>query len=399
MSDKSRSGATLLAQAGIFPVGSVMVPVTPAVNATTVISRRFGDDAGIDEGALTANNDSVLDGFNYGSLRTPTSNNLVRALCSLEGAAFASLTPSGQSAITVTLLSLLRPGDHLLAVDTATYSTRWFLERRLSELGVEVEYYPPDTSDISAYFRPRTRVVFLESPGAFTFEVQDVPSIARACRRAGIVSVLDNTWAALTFFRPLRSEIDVSVVSLSKNAGGPVGVSLGAVFTNDTALYRKIANEIALHGLAVSADACSATLTSLTTMDLRLERQQQTTSILLEKLGSHSLVRTVFHPSRQMHPGHSLWKRDFSGSNSLISVSLSDVTKPKIQGFLDALEVFRIGYGWGGTISLVSIFMANEHRSVSRCDTDGLCLRIYIGTESCADLTTDIERALEQLAP
>lgn len=324
-------------------MGNVHVPTTPAINATTVIANDIGSLSSVDGESLTRDRKDIFDGFYYGSVGTPTSANLIRALVKLERAEFASLTPSCQSAITAVMLALVKPGDHILAVDTATYSTRWFLDRRLSSFGIQIDYYAPSAAeDISRYFRPNTKLVFMESPGSFTYEVQDVAAIASACRSIGAYSVLDNTWAACTFFKPFDHGVDVSVVSLSKNAGGPAGMALGAVFSNRRSIYASIASEIALCGLHVSAHTCASVLSAMSSMGARLEHQQRSAAAIIRFLQAQPEIETVFHPALEDHPGHTLWRAGFSGSNSLISVSFRDVFKQWIPSFLGALQLFGI---------------------------------------------------------
>jgi cysteine-S-conjugate beta-lyase len=391
------SRPTRIAQASIFCVGDVSLPTIPALNAVTVLMSHADALAPIDRKSLTRSRKSVCDGFYYGAMDTPTTVALTDVVTELEGGAASVLTPSGQSALVAAMTALLRKGDHLLVVDTITYSSRWYIDQQLAASGIEVSYYSPELGeDILRLFKPNTRAILMESPGSFTFEVQDVPAICSAASRHGILTVLDNTWAASTFFAPFQHGVDVSILSLTKCHVGPSGVSLGAVVTRNALLYAEIKNTVALFGLHVSSEDCSRAALALTTLDLRLRRQEESVAVVLAGLAGHREIRRIFHPRLPGAAGHAFWSRDFSGSTSLISIAFLHWSQTDARAFLDRLRVIRIGHGWGGTISLASLFEANQWRTLSRADASGVCLRLYIGLEDPQDLLTDLLQALDR---
>ena len=392
------SKATRAAQSGLFPVGKVAIANPPAIVATTVLFPNSAAMTPLTTEALSRSDAEIYDGFYYGGVGTPTTAALARAVAGLEGGAFAALAPSGQSATMAVLSALLKPGDHLLVVDTITYSARWYIDRRLIPAGIEVTYYDPllDGDGIARLFRPNTRAVFMESPGSQTFEVQDVPAICAAAAAHGILTILDNTWAASLFFEPFRHGVDVALVSLSKCHAGPAGVALGALVTNSAPLYEAIRNETALLGLYVSPETCAAAATVLPSLALRVRHQEASALAVIASLAARSEVRRIMHPSRPGCPGHEIWRRDFTGANSLFSIEFgAGFSKRDVDAFADRLRLVRIGYGWGGAISLVSAFGANEFRTASRSPARGTCLRIYIGQEDPQDLVADFAAALD----
>ncbi|EPX65063.1 Cystathionine beta-lyase [Cystobacter fuscus DSM 2262] len=387
---------TRTAQIGTFPVGRVEVPVLPAINATTVLFPDTASLAPIDPDSLRHSGRSPYENFYYGGVGTPTTEAFGQAVAGLEGGTFAALAPSGQSALVATLSALLKQGDHVLIVDTVTYTTRWYIDQCLATAGVAVTYYPPDVSDLDPLLRPNTRVVFMESPGSMTFEVQDVAALCQTAARHGIVTVLDNTWAASRCFQPFAHGVDISVLSLTKYHAAPAGVSLGAVVTRTERLHALIKNQTALLGLHVSPDACARASLALATLDLRLNHQERTTRLVLEGLAGHPAIRALFHPSLPEAPGHAVWRRDFQGANSLLTIAFDGLDRPTVNAMVDRLRVVRIGYGWGGSLSLATIFEANEWRTVSRSPARGTCLRIYLGLEDPLDILADLRQALDR---
>ncbi|MDC0710708.1 aminotransferase class V-fold PLP-dependent enzyme [Stigmatella sp. ncwal1] len=383
------------AQAGLFPVGNVEIPVLPTIHATTVLFPDTRALAPLDRDSLSRSGGSPYDNFYYGGVGTPTTEAFSRTVAGLEGGTHAVLAPSGQSALVATLSALLKQGDHVLIVDTVTYTTRWYIDQCLAPSGVTVTYYPPEVTDIGPYLRPNTRVVFMESPGSLTFEVQDVPAICRTARHHKAVTVLDNTWAASHCFEPFSHGADISVLSLTKYHAAPAGVSLGAVVTRDEGLHGTIKNQAALLGLHVCPEACSRAALALATLELRLRHQEKTVRHVLEGLAGHPALHALFHPSLPDALGHEQWRRDFTGTNSLLSLSFQGLDRATVLARVDRFRVIRIGYGWGGNLSLVTVFEANEWRTVSRTQARGTCLRIYLGLEEPAELLADLRQALE----
>jgi cysteine-S-conjugate beta-lyase len=384
-------------QAGIFPVGDVEIPVLPAIHATTVLFPDTRSLTPLDRDSLSRSGTSPYENFYYGGVGTPTTEAFSRTVAGLEGGTHAVLAPSGQSAIVATLSALLKQGDHVLIADTVTYTTRWYIDQCLEPCGIHVTYYPPDVSDIEPYLRPNTRVVFMESPGSLTFEVQDVPALCRGARRHSVVTVLDNTWAASHCFEPFSHGADISVLSLTKYPAAPAGVSLGAVVTRDAGLHGRIKNQAALLGLHVCPEACARAALALTTLELRLTHQEKTVRHVLDGLAGHPALHTLFQPSLPGAAGHDLWRRDFTGTNSLLSFSFQGLSRAAVLARVDRFRVIRIGYGWGGTHSLVTVFEANEWRTASRAPAEGTCLRIYVGLEPPSEILADLLQAFERM--
>ncbi|QSQ26612.1 aminotransferase class V-fold PLP-dependent enzyme [Pyxidicoccus parkwayensis] len=386
---------TRTAQLGLFPVGRVEVPVLPAINATTVVFPDTTSLTPLDRDSLSRQGRDPYENFYYGGVGTPTTEAFGQAVAKLEGGTHAVLAPSGQSALVATLSALLKQGDHVLVVDTVTYTTRWYLDQCLAASGVTVTYYPPEVTDLEPFLRPNTRVVFMESPGSMTFEVQDVPALCKTAARHGITTVLDNTWAASRYFEPFEKGADVSVLSLTKYHAGPAGVSMGAVVTRQERLHATIKNQAALLGLHVNPDACARAMLALATLDLRLNQQERTTEHVLRSLTGLSGLGALFHPSLPGAPGHALWRRDFMGANSLVTLVFEGLDRAAVHARVDRFRVVRIGYGWGGMLSLATLFEVNAWRTVSGIAARGMGLRLYLGLEDPADLVADLRQALE----
>jgi cystathionine beta-lyase len=396
-----RSKSTRTAQSGIFPLGKVKLPIPPAIEVSTVLFPSMAALAPLDKVSLCrSGNGDPYANFYYGGVGTPTTATFAKAVADLEGGAFSVLTPSGQSAIAATLSVLLQRGDHALIVDTITYTTRWYCERYLTAAGVDLTYYDPALgAEISQLIRPNTRVIFMESPGSMTFEVQDVPSICAVAVEHGIVTVLDNTWAGSVFFEPFRHGVDISILSLTKYHAAPVGVSLGGVVTNDELLYEKIKEGAALLGLHVSADACAKAATALSTLHLRMKYQQESAKHVINGLLDRPEVRRIMHPSLPACSGHAIWRRDFAGANSLVSLEFSELCLHEVNALADRFRFIRIGYGWGGAISVITVFDPNEWRTASLAAAAGPCMRIYLGLEDPTDLLADIHDSLDSVQP
>lgn len=388
-----RACSTEQAQVGLFPVGNVLSPLTPAVNATTFIAQSLRDLSPVDATSLTAGGSDLFAGLYYGGVDTPTTRQLAARMARLENGTFAVLAPSGQSAIHLTLTALVKPGDHVLVCDSTTYTTLWLLENHVSALGVEVEYFAPaQAASLSTLLRPNTRVVFWESPGAFTFELVDIRALVEACVGHPAVTVMDNTWAASTFFHPLEIGVDVAVLSLTKSHAGAAGVSLGVAVTRDQAIYRTVKVLAALLGVNVGSEACAAALQSISTLGARLSRQMATTTQLLRALSSMRGIRRVFHPL--VAADRSLFDRHFNGFNSLVSVEAGSPSD-ELGDRLARLRVIKAGYGWGGTVSLVNLFDPSEWASAARQQIKGACARFYFGLEDADELENDLRLCLD----
>ncbi|WP_457936146.1 cystathionine beta-lyase [Mesorhizobium sp. 10J20-29] len=332
--------------------------------------------------------------YTYGTHGTPTSDALAEAVNALEGSAGTILVPSGLAAVTTPLLAFLSAGDHVLIVDSVYHPTRRFADGMLKRLGVEVEYYDPHVgAGIAGLMRPNTKVVLTESPGSNTFEIQDIPAIAKAAHAAGAVVMMDNTWATPVYFRALDFGIDMTIHAATKYPAGHSDVLLGMVSANE-ACWPKLLEAFTMLGCCAAPDDVYQVLRGLRTMGIRLERHQQSALELARWLEKQEGVAQVLHPGLESHPGHALWKRDFSGASGIFSVVLAGGGQKQAHAFLDALSIFGLGYSWGGYESLaVSVFLGD--RTIAKGPYEGPLLRLQIGLEDVEDLKADLTAALE----
>lgn len=385
-SEKAGSGPnTRLAHMGNNPRDFFGFVNPPVVHASTVL---FPDAK-----TMAARNQR----YTYGTRGTPTSDALAGAINELEGSAGTIVVPSGLAAVTVPLLAFLGAGDHILIVDSVYGPTRAFANTMLTRLGVEVEYYEPRIgAGISRLMRPNTKVVFTESPGSNTFEMQDIPAIAKAARSGGALVMMDNTWATPLYFRPLDHGVDVSIHAATKYPAGHSDVLIGTVSANEAA-WPRLHEGYLLLGACSGPDDVYQTLRGLRTMGVRLERHQASALDIAGWLEKQPGVARVLHPGLPSHPDHAIWKRDFKGASGIFSVVLDGGGERQAHAFLDALEIFGLGYSWGGYESLaVAVFLGD--RTLTKGPYEGPLLRLQIGLEDVDDLRRDIQRGLEAAA-
>lgn len=354
----------------------------PVVHASTVLYR---------DAATMASRDQK---YTYGTRGTPTTDALTSAMDALEGSAGTIVVPSGLTAVCLPLLAFLSAGDHVLIVDSIYNPTRRFADTMLTRLGVEVEYYDPLVgAGIAGLMKANTRVVFTESPGSNTFEMQDIPAIAKAARAGGAVVMMDNTWATPLYFRPLDHGVDISIHAATKYPAGHSDILLGTVSANE-ACFGQLRETFYTLGTCAGPDDVYQVLRGLRTMGVRLERHQQSALDIARWLESQPGVAQVLHPALESHPGHAIWKRDFSGASGIFSVVLDGGGQKKAHAFLDALQIFGLGYSWGGYESLaVHVFLGD--RVVAKGPQQGPVMRLQIGLEDVEDLKADIARGLE----
>lgn len=376
---------TRLAHAGNDPREFHGFVNPPVVHASTVLFRNAATLAARDQK------------YTYGTRGTPTSDALAKAVNELEGSAGTIIVPSGLAAVTVPLLAFLSAGDHVLIVDSIYNPTRRFADTMLARLGVEVDYYRPEVgTDITSLMKPNTKVVFTEAPGSNTFEMQDIPAIAAAAKKAGAVVMMDNTWATPLYFRPLDHGVDISIHASTKYPAGHSDVLLGTV-SADTDHWEQLWETYLTLGACAAPDDVYQVLRGLRTMGVRLERHQKSALEIARWLEGLPGISQVLHPALESHPGHAIWKRDFSGASGIFSAVLDGGGKAQAHAFLDALEIFGLGYSWGGYESLaVPVFLGD--RTVARGDYAGPVIRLQIGLEDVYDLKADIERGLAAAA-
>lgn len=331
--------------------------------------------------------------YTYGTRGTPTTDALGAAIDQLEGSAGTIMVPSGLAAVTIPLLAFLSAGDHVLIVDSVYHPTRNFADTMLKRLGVEVQYYAPEIgAGIAALFKPNTKVVFTESPGSNTFEMQDIPAIAKVAKAAGAVVMMDNTWATPLYFRPLDHGVDISIHAATKYPAGHSDVVLGTVSANE-ACWPKLFETYVTMGCCPGPDDVYQVLRGLRTMGVRVAHHEKSALEIARWLTEQPGVAEVLHPGLESHAGHALWKRDFSGSTGIFSIVLKGGGKKEAHAFLDALQIFGLGYSWGGYESLaVHVFLGD--RTVSKTNYEGPIIRLQIGLEDVEDLKADILRGL-----
>jgi cystathionine beta-lyase len=338
--------------------------------------------------------------YQYGRRGTPTTESLELAVQEIEGpqCAGVSLLPSGLAAISAALLSVVHAGDHILVTDSAYGPTRAFCDQILTRLGVSTTYYDPLIGGaIAGLTQPNTRAVFTESPGSLSFEMQDVPAIAAAAHAKGALVLMDNTWATPLYFRALDFGVDLSIHAGTKYFGGHSDVMLGTVAAN-SATIANLRNFVRLNGLHVGPDDVYLGQRGLRTLAVRLERHQESALAVARWLEQRPEVLRLLHPALASHPGHALWKRDFTGASGLFSMMLKPVPQKAVYAFLDTLELFGIGASWGGYESLAIPFDCTSLRTATRWAPGGPTVRFHIGLEAVEDLIADLERGFAALA-
>ena len=335
-------------------------------------------------------------GYTYGLYGTPTTRELAARLAALEGGTHTFLTPGGQAAIALIALTFVSAGDHVLVPDSAYGPTRQLADDVLRRFGVAVTYYPPLVgAGFEALLRPNTRLVWCESPGSVTMEVQDVPAIAEAAHRHGAVVALDNTYSAGVYFDAFAHGADVTMQALTKYVGGHSDLLLGSVTVRTAEAYERLGVVHDRLGMAVSPDECSLALRGLQTLGVRLAALERGAVHVARWLAGQPAVARVLHPALPSCPGHDVWRRDFTGSTSVFSVAFAEgTTRDAVRTFVDALELFGIGYSWGGVHSLVVPFfdLARTHRP----SYGDRLVRLNIGLEDPDDLVADLDQALRR---
>jgi cystathionine beta-lyase len=288
-------------------------------------------------------------------------------------------------------------GDHVLIADTVYNPTRQFCDYLLTRIGVETEYYDPLIgAGIEKLVRPNTRLLYVESPGSQTFEMQDIPAIAGVARGRNIWVLADNTWASPLYCQPLELGADVVIEAGTKYLVGHADALLGSITSNARAA-KYVERAAGILGVCPGSEETYLGLRGLRTLDVRLARHQETGLRLAQWLKARPEVERVLHPALPDDPGHSIWKRDFKGATGLFSVVLKPIAKPQLAAFLDGLKLFGMGYSWGGYESLVIPFDCSHYRTATRWHADGQALRFHAGLEDVNDLIADLDAGFARL--
>jgi cystathionine beta-lyase len=385
---ESRAGMgkrTRLVHAGRQPFENFGFVNTPIYRGSTVLSP--------DMEALYARKARFI----YGTKGTPTTEALENAWSEIAGAAGTVLTPSGLSAITVAILSVVKVGDHILVTDSVYRPTRNFCDTVLSRLGVETTYYDPLVgAAIGSLMGPNTRVVFVEAPGSQSFEMQDIPAIAEVAHARGACVIMDNTWATPLFFTPHERGIDLAVEAGTKYLSGHSDLLLGMV--SATADYwPRLRETFDTFAICAGAEDVFLGLRGLRTMELRLCEAERQGLALADWLASRPEVSRVLNPALADDPGHAIWQRDFLGASGLFSIILKPASRAAVGAMLDHLELFGLGYSWGGYESLIIPFDCRTYRTATQWNPEGPALRFAVGLEDIEDLKADLDRGFARL--
>jgi len=334
-------------------------------------------------------------GIAYGTDRLPNQRAFEEALCALEQGYVTRAFPSGINAIINTLLTYTKRGDHILICENVYGPTARFCKKVLTKYGVEVDFLPGTVGgEVTNHLRENTRLIYLESPGSNTFEIHDIPAVTAIAREREIITMLDNTWATPLYLKPFELGIDISIQSVSKYISGHSDLLLGAVTVNEryarefTDFYRVMENFASPHD-------CALALRGLKSLHLRLRHHEHSALTIANHLQSHPLVDTVIHPALPEHPQHHLWQRDFHGSTGLFAFTFKqEYTPEQLATFINSLQLFGIGFSWGGYKSLIT---AGKYRRAS-CLGGKTVIRLNIGLEETEDLLADLEYCFEVLS-
>lgn len=379
-----KSPATIVTHHGRSPENQFGFVNTPIVRGSTVI---------FDSYEQIKSNDHA---YGYGRHGNPTDDAVRHVITELENGADTLLAPSGVSAITTALLSVLSTGDDLLMCDTVYEPTRKFCDSVLQKMGITTRYYDPTIgAGIEELLKPNTRAVMTESPGSLTFEVQDLPAIAKVCAPRGISILADNSWASPLYYKPLDLGANIVIHAGTKMFAGHSDVLFGTI-TADESHIKELKKTHRALGVCVSPEDSFLIGRGLRTLELRMREQGSKALAMAEWLEQHPLVETVLHPALPSHPQHEIFKRDFSGAGSLFGFILKPADEDAIAAMVDDMNLFGMGYSWGGYESLILPVKIATQRSATKWPHEGNLIRVNIGLEDFADLQDDLTEGLER---
>lgn len=381
---------TVATHAGRRPASHSGTVNPPVYHASTILFERVADYENRQE--------KFYDGVGYGLYNTPTTLALAEAVAALERATHCVLVPSGTAAIATTLTTFAAPGGRILLPDTAYRTTCSFCEEILRPFGAEIAYYDATIGGgIGDLITPETTLVYLESPGSYTFEVQDVRAITAAARRCRVPTAIDATWASPLFLRSLELGVDVAIQAGTKYLSGHSDVTLGTMAVRDEALFKRLKHTANRFGHRVAGDEAYMALRGIRTIGVRMQRHHDTGLHLAEWLAARPEVRRVLHPAFPDHLGHVHWKRDFSGHSGLFGVLLQPFPEQAVAAMLEGMRLFKLGSSWGGYESLIVPAHPAAGPAERNAIGSGVLLRVHAGLEDVEDLLADLEQGLDRL--
>jgi cystathionine beta-lyase len=380
---------TQLVHAGRNPAKYDGMVNTPVFRTSTILFNTIEEIIQLDKAVHTDQT--------YGRSGTPTVKELQDGLAKLDGVNKSIVVSSGMNAVSIVMQALLQSGDHILITEAAYKCTSRFADEELSKSNIETTYYDPKIgSDITNLIKPNTKVIWLESPGSGTFEIQDISAITKIAKEHGIKTVIDNTWATPLFLQPFKYGVDVSIQSLTKYISGHSDIILGAISATDE-VYPTIYKTFRNYGTICCPDYCFLALRGLRTLEVRLKRHQENALHIAKWLEKHPLIDKVLHPALQSFEGNLLWKQYFTGSTGLFSFILKDCSEEKLFKFINSLELFGKGLSWGGFETLILPYKLDEKRAAKTLKNGGHLVRVHIGLENPDDLVLDLNNALKYI--
>ncbi|WP_420547463.1 cystathionine beta-lyase [Curvivirga sp.] len=384
---KNRHDDTVLTHAGRKPFENKGIVNPPVYHASTILFPTLE----------VYNNPAAHTDVFYGRRGTPTTFAFADAVTELERAHGTVLTSCGLSAVTTAVLSVTEAGSHVLMTDSVYGPSRNFMSKFLSRFGVEVEYYDPTIgSEISSLIRDTTKVIFMEAPGSWTFEMQDIPAIITKAKKHNIVTIVDNTWAGGYFFKPLEHGADMSVQAATKYIVGHSDALMGTIACNE-ATYKKVDEAAYLLGNNVGPDDVYLAARGMRSMGTRLRQHQENGIKVANWLKSRPEVKQVLHPALPEDPGHEIWKRDFTGASGLFGFIMEQPSTNALANMMDHMDYFGMGFSWGGFESLLIPVDPRPIRTATNWEVEGQTMRIHIGLEDVDDLIADLEAGFERL--
>lgn len=383
---------TILTVAGRDPAGNFGVVNPPVYHASTII---FPSLAAQEE----ASHDP-LNHITYGRSGTPTQQALENTMSQLEGAHRTVAVPSGLAAITGAIIGFVSAGDHMLVTDSAYGPTRRFALNILKRFGVETTFFDPMMgAEVERLVQPNTKLFYVEAPGSLTFEVQDIPAIAKVAHAHGAIVVADNTWATPLYCQPLKLGADIVVHAGTKYVVGHSDAMMGLICCATPEQYATVKNHSAMLGFHAAPDDCYLALRGLRTLAVRLRRHEHSALEIAKWLKTRPEVAQVLHPALSDCPGHEIWQRDFTGSSGLFAFVLRDgYPKHAIAAMVDHMKLFGIGYSWGGYESLMIHAHPEVFRTATPWSKDKTTIRVHIGLDDVDDIKADLAAGFERMA-